>query len=181
MTTIDIQGRDQIIDGTVITQNGYPAYGTVNINIPSVGYNQTTSVINGFFTHELDISSIIQGMSSNVPDDKVYHVSSELDTNLTLESTYNSVTVGDSFMVSGFVQDENNNPVPYGTIDFRLIKDNKTVYRYITEVDEGGNGDFIFYTSKTGRYSVKAYYSTIVGYKDSQSNQDVIIEVEDGS
>ncbi len=181
MTTIDIEGRNEVIDGTVITQNGYPTYGTVNISIPSVDYNRTVSVVNGFFTHQLDISSIIQGMSSNVADDKVYSVSSELNTNLTLESIYDSVTVGDSFVVTGFVQDENGNPVPYGTIDFRLIKDNKTVYRYITEVDEGGNGDFIFYTSKTGRYSVKAYYSTIVGYKDSQSNQDVIIEVEDGS
>ena len=181
MTTIDIQGRDERIDGTIITKNGYPQYGTVNIQIPSVNYSKTETVTNGYFYHPIDINAIVMGMSSNVNPDKVYSTSKELRTNLTLESTYDSVKVGESFTVSGFVQDENNNPVPYGTIDFRLLKDNKTVYRYITEVDTGGNGDFIFYTSKAGEYNIRAYYSTVVGYKDSQSNQDITIEVENGS
>ena len=66
--------------------------------------------------------------------------------------------------------------------NFRLFNSkNKQVYRYITELDNGGMGEFIFYTSKAEVYHVEAYYDTVVGYKPSQSTENIIIEVNNGS
>lgn len=188
-TTIDIQGKGMTIQGNVLTNGGYANYGTVKINMLDGQYTSTAKVGQyGFFSHDINITTLAEKLKSNNYKDK-YYVSKKHDTNITLESnaktTSSSTTpyviVGDSLMVTAYIEDENGNAVPHGTIDFRLYNDKRQIYRYITEVDSGGNGTFIFYPSKAETYKIKAYYNAIVGYNSSETNQDTIIEVQNGS
>lgn len=183
-TSISIQGREMTITGEVLTDDGYPAYGTVDISMYEGKYIAQVTIDEneyGHFSHTINLQQLINNIESNYSGE-YSDISQELSTNVFLETTDNEVEVGDSFTVQARVEDEYQNPVKSGTIDFRLYNDKNTeVYRYITELDNGGMGDFIFYTSKAGTYYVKAYYKTVVGYKPSQSNTDVIIEVNNGS
>ena len=182
-TSIDIQSKNMTIDGVVLTKDGFAHHGTVDISMYEGRYFQQVEVGEyGNFSHTINMSNVITAIGSNVSDIKVYNLSSDLTTKVLLEAVDTEVEVGDSFTVLARVEDEYQNAVTCGTIDFRLFNSkNKQVYRYITELDNGGMGEFIFYTSKAEVYHVEAYYDTVVGYKPSQSTENIIIEVNNGS
>ena len=188
-TTIDIQGKGMTIQGNVLTDDGYANYGTVKINMLDGQYTSTAKVGQyGSFSHDINITTLAEKLKSNNYKDE-YSVSKKHDTNITLESNAKTtslsatpyVTIGDALVVTAYIEDENGKAVPHGTIDFRLYNNKHQIYRYITEVDSGGNGTFIFYPSKTETYKIKAYYNAVVGYNSSETNQDTIIEVQNGS
>ena len=169
-TTIDFKGRNNSISGDILTDTDFAKYGTVKIIALDGAYEETADVDEfGQFSHDINIISIINNINSNVPEDRVYDISSKKRTTLDLTLLNSSIYVGESFTVRAQVKDVEKKNVTYGTVDFRLINQttNKTVYRYITELDMGGAADFIFYTSKIGTYKVEAYYSSIVEYEES--------------
>ena len=169
-TTIDFKGRNNNITGDILTDTDFAKYGTVKIIALDGAYEETTNVNEfGQFSHDMNMITIVNNMSSNVPENRVYDISTRKRTTLDLDLLNSTIYAGESFTVRAQVKDMEKKNVTYGRVDFRLINEttNKTVYRYITELDMGGAADFIFYTSKAGTYKVEAYYSSIVEYEDS--------------
>ena len=182
-TDISIQGRNMNVTGDVITDDGYAKYGTVEIKMLDGTYKKTVEIEeNGHFNHDINIIDLAQNLQSDITQGEPNNISSKENTYVEIESTNYNVTVGDSFIVNAHVTNDDNRNVLYGVVDFRLINSkNHQTYRYVTELDDGGMGNFVFYTSKPDTYRVKAYYKAIVGYKESESEYITIKVKEDNN
>ena len=171
---------EQYIKGDVIRDSGYVNYGKVSVSF----LNGTPAKIdieeNGAFEYKIDIKDVMNRLTSD--SDGVFNASEIIYTKLTISPISVNVKLSESqeIQVNASVVDEKGNPVIDGAVDFKMYDSNKKlVYRYVDELDDGGQVLFTFYPSKVGEYTIEASYSSEVTYKESKSQEDIIIKVEE--
>lgn len=160
----------QIIQGHVISTNGYANYGIVDVSILK-NYKERVNVDSaGYFETDLiSIDDIIDQLHSD--SEGVFTTSMDIPTVINIEGEKN-ISVGDDMRITATVQDNKGNIVVDGVVDFELYNNqNKLVYRYVDELDNSGQVIFIFYTSKKGKYHIKATYKSIIAYRSSESEE----------
>lgn len=160
-------------------------YGHVIISFDDTDYVSDPSPINndGNFSTQIDFAQITE--FNNDTDNTIlipYQGANEQITSITIKKeNEGNISIGDAIIVSAKVQSKADKEayVKDGMIVFILYNgNNEEVYRYATEIDNVGQGVFLFNTSKKDKYTIKAHYYGIFGYKDSDSNILENIEVK---
>lgn len=170
------------IEGNVIAiddqENTYNVnYGVIDFDIAEVEPHPNTTLEvdeNGHFSFDV---TVVDSYNAGVPikqDDEWDMYSLDKQTYITLTNLGES----DIFLDDGekhkvrfkAIVEYDNSPVPYGMVSFSIIKKNKEIYRYVTELNNNGEAFFTFNVSTIGEYQVVAKYHKFFEYQESESN-----------
>ena len=170
------------IMGHILTEDtydtGYAKYGKVTIEAMD-GYYKDSSTVDqyGNFSKNIIISNLAQCITNDNDSNEPHNNEIlKIITQLNIQAIDNHINVGEDMFVH--VEVTSTRTVTDGMVSFFLYNEQgKNIYRYVTQISNSGEVDFVFFTSKKGRYTVKAEYYGIGRFKDSTSEEDIIIEV----
>lgn len=164
------------IEGNVVSpQNVTVKYGKINFNIINLDHTATTRINDdGHFELDITTSSIIDVISEDnepvtlncsVPQNVIITLN-----DLPATLTRNYVKKHGINCVAYVENISDNQPIIYGMVTFIITKDEKEIYRYVTELNDVGEAYFKFDVSTIGEYNIQAFYHGIFEYKDNQSD-----------
>lgn len=173
------------INGNVSTENNNNVkYGKINFDIGELSphpYKEAFVDEDGIFNFNVQV---VQTESANKDP--------TLPTLFSIPSlTYTTVSIiGDKTISRDYVNKHkikfkaevklvsSDEPVKYGMVTFVITKEEKEVYRYITELNNFGEAFFNFDVSTIGIYKVMAEYSKMFEYTSSKSEKETYEIVE---
>lgn len=181
-TTVNIQGN--VIgykdDNTIVNVN----YGNIDINVDEYSLKNAMPIYvdnNGNFSGSIEMN---ETHSNNVePSQDPIIISQDKET-VTDISILDTPPITRSYVKRHNINfkakvTHQNEDVPYGMITFVITQNGSEIYRYITQIDDNGEGFFHFDMSTLGTYEVKAYYHGIFKYQNSESNKKTYTIEED--
>lgn len=178
----DILEDNQItIMGHILTEDidtGCAKYGKVTITMMDGNYSTSSTVDqNGIFDRYIPVNNLAKYIENdNSSDDPHDNEIIKIITQLNIQATDNQINVGEDMSVHAEVT--STKTVTDGMLSFYLYNEQgKNIYRYVTQISNNGEADFVFFTSKQGKYTIKAEYYGIGRFKDSVNEEDIIIEV----
>ena len=167
------------IEGYVFdSENKDALYGDIEFSIIDVNYtHQSLIPVNkdGTFAFDINTSNVINIVSDYNPSSTPLICSPPQNVFITLNDipaqiTRNYVKKHGINCVAYVETLADNKPVIYGMVTFIISKDEKEIYRYVTELNDVGEAYFIFDVSTIGEYNVQAFYHSIFEYKDNKSD-----------
>lgn len=182
----EITNNNVTIGGYVTAQ--YPTefknaqYGKVVVSFQDTDY--VSSPVNigsdGNFSLNVNFADVNEfNNKSNITELVMYQKATEQITSINLEVEDTTIQKGELITaIANVFSQESSDYVKDGMVVFILENNNhKEIYRYATQIDSIGQSVFLFNTSMSGKYYVKAYYYGIFGFLNSES-KTIEVEVE---
>ena len=123
----------------------------------------------------VDVYNLIEATSNNISSQEPVEYSFSENTVTILEEIPN--TIERSYIekngldcVALVKNIATNRPVKDGMVAFIITKNNKEIYKYVSELDIEGRAYFRFDVSTLGTYNIKVHYYGIFEYQDSESD-----------
>ena len=165
--------RGEVIQNTDLSD---VKYGKINLKLNENKYQQTVLLDSeGHFEFIVDVYNLIEATSNNISSQEPVEYSFSENTVTILEEIPN--TIERSYIekngldcVALVKNIATNRPVKDGMVAFIITKNNKEIYKYVSELDIEGRAYFRFDVSTLGTYNIKVHYYGIFEYQDSESD-----------
>lgn len=158
-------------------------YGKVQIYFPSFNYTHDLVKVDshGYFTTNINMADLYAQYNNTIVDELIPYqgYNNIYDTSIIVSDNneYNIAT-GDSIVIETNIKTITNELVTDGMVKFDLYYQDEAslVYTYATEIDNAGVCVFMFNTSRSGNYILKAQYVGLFGYKNSEKIINITVE-----
>lgn len=174
--TTDDDTQKLIVEGDVLNYNNRTTsnveYGIIELFISDIDYHKQVMIDEyGHFIIEMPYTDIHKSVSNNVAHYNAQLYSVERMTKISIDEEENlSFVPGQTISFTAMVIDNyTKQPISEGMVTYIIKRNNKEVYRYVTEVTDIGEAYMSFDVSTIGDYTVQAFYHPIFNLLGSES------------